>query len=288
MEEVSCRGFKEVQIQNKNWWENNPMAYCWHDRITFQEGTVEFFEEIDRRFFLASPFYTGEKPFARLIPFENLKHKRVLEIGCGLGSHTQQLVEAGCRLTAIDLTNRAVELTKKRLSLRNFVADVRVMDAEVMDFPDEEFDFVWSWGVIHHSSRPQQIIKEVFRILKNGGEFRLMVYHLKSLSTLYALGRGLISGKLLKMRSITDTLNAYSDGYIAKHYTKDELHHILLSNGFTSVKINILGQTSELLPLPGRGLLGHTKSLILKKIPDSFAEYILTRLGGFLFAIARK
>ena len=131
-----------LQSNSQLWWNKHPMSYDWHGTSPAPEGTREFFEEIDRRFFYASPFFRGERPFAALIPFEAIKGKRVLEIGCGQGSHTQLLAQAGCRVTAIDITKRAVELTKSRLSLNGLAADVIEMDAEQMEFGDAEFDFV--------------------------------------------------------------------------------------------------------------------------------------------------
>src|SRR5713101_1043490 len=173
---------QDLQTRNKLWWEKNPMGYDWHRTISSQEGTPAFFAEIDHRFFQSSPFYVGARPFERLIPFDRLRGKRVLEIGCGLGAHAQLLAEAGCNLTCIDLTEKAVALTRKRLSLRGLEGDVRLMNAEEITFPDNEFDFVWSWGVIHHSASTDTIIREAYRVLKPEGEFRLMVYHRRSLT----------------------------------------------------------------------------------------------------------
>src|SRR5947208_2982134 len=105
----------------REWWEQNPMTYDWRGTSPYREGTREWFEETDRRLFShASSFFAhgyGEKPFARLIPYGNLNGKDVLEVGCGSGVHTRLLVEAGARLVAIDLTRKAVELTRHRLDL---------------------------------------------------------------------------------------------------------------------------------------------------------------------------
>lgn len=277
-----------IQEGNRAWWQSKPMAYGWRDPIRFAEGTREFFEELDRRFFYASPFFEGNRPFAGLIPFELLKEKRVLEIGCGLGSHAQLLAETGCQLTAIDLTHKAIELTRRRLEIKNLIVDLQVMDAEAIEFPDEEFDFVWSWGVIHHSSRPERIVKEVYRVLKPGGKFRLMVYHLASLTALYSIGRGFLTGKFFKGMSMEEVLNFYSDGYIARFYTKDQLTKLLRDYGFAKVELYILGQKSELIPIPGAGLVGRMKYDILEAIPDDIAKYVLSKVGNFLFAVASK
>ena len=89
------------------------MSYDWRQKITLPEGSREFFDEVDARFYASSPFYRGAQPYGRLIPFEELKGERVLEIGCGLGLHSQLIAQAGAKLTSIDLTPRAAGLTNK-------------------------------------------------------------------------------------------------------------------------------------------------------------------------------
>ena len=277
-----------LQAENKGWWEANPMAYDWHGTLKAFEGTPEFYEQIDRRFFASSSFYRGKRPFEKWIPFKRLEGKRVLEIGCGLGTHAQLLSEAGCHLTCIDLTEKAVENTRRRLDLRGLRADVRRMDAEQMEFPDGEFDFVWSWGVIHHSADTEGVIRQVFRVLKPGGEFRFMVYHRRSLSGLYCLGRGLLTGKFFKGMSAREVLSFYTDGYLARFYTRRELHELLTQRGFSQVEMRVLGQKSELFPLPGNGASGQLKRSLLRGCPDGLAERVLSVCGYFLFADAHK
>jgi len=277
-----------LQAESKGWWEANPMSYDWHRTLQAPEGSREFYEEIDRRFFSSSSFYRGERPFEKWIPLDRLRGKRVLEIGCGLGTHAQLLSEAGCDLTCIDLTDKAVENTRRRLELRGLAADIRRMDAEKLDFPDGEFDLVWSWGVIHHSSDTERIIRQVFRVLKPGGEFRLMVYHRRSLSGLYCLGRGFLTGKFFKGMSAQEILSFYTDGYLARFYTRQELQALLTRCGFSRAETQVLGQKSELLPLPGTGASGSVKRVLLRGIPDGLAERVLSIAGYFLFAVGHK
>jgi len=277
-----------LQTKNKDWWETNPMSYDWHRTLLAPEGTREFYDAIDRRFLMSSSFYRGKRPFEKWVPFDQLKGKRVLEIGCGLGTHAQLLSEAGCNLTCIDLTEKGVTNTRLRLELRGLHADVRQMDAEHMNFPDGEFDFVWSWGVIHHSADTERIVRNVFRVLKPGGEFRLMVYHRRSLSGLYCMARGLFTGKLFKGMSVQQVLSLYTDGYLARFYTRRELRELLMRCGFFQVETRVLGQKSELVPLPGKGVTGRVKHALLEVLPDGLAERALSVAGYFLFAIARK
>jgi 2-polyprenyl-3-methyl-5-hydroxy-6-metoxy-1,4-benzoquinol methylase len=279
---------KSSQERSHNWWNQTPMSYDWRQKITAPEGSREFFEEADARFYASSPFYRGSQPYGRLIPFEGLRNKRVLEIGCGLGLHSQLIAQAGAKLTSIDLTPRAASLTRKRMALKGIDSDVRVMDAEAMEFEDNEFDFIWSWGVIHHSAQTERIVSEVFRVLRPGGEFRSMVYHKRSINALGMMTKGFLTGKFFKGMSLQDVFSHYSDGYIARFYTVGEFERMLTSNGFAVESTRIVGQKSELFPVPGYGVLGRVKYAVVPLIPNSMAEAALSFVGGFLFVCAEK
>ena len=82
-------------------------------------------------------------PLARFTESKGLK---VLEIGVGLGADHQKFAEVGTELYGIDLTEKAVEHTRTRLSLFGLVSNLSVGDAEELNFPDESFDIVYSWG----------------------------------------------------------------------------------------------------------------------------------------------
>ena len=104
--------------------------------------------------------------FAR---FGDARGLRVLEIGVGLGADHQQFAEAGADLWGIDLTERAIEHTRQRLAVFGLTSHLAVGDAENLDFPEESFDRVYSWGVLHHSPDTPKAIAEVGRVLKRGG-----------------------------------------------------------------------------------------------------------------------
>lgn len=94
----------------------------------------------------------------------------MLEIGVGLGADHQRFAEAGADLYGIDLTERAVEHTRRRLALFELESRLAIGDAEDLAFPDEAFDQVYSWGVLHHSPDTPKAIDEVWRVLKPGGQ----------------------------------------------------------------------------------------------------------------------
>jgi ubiquinone/menaquinone biosynthesis C-methylase UbiE len=113
--------------------------------------------------------YTLEPYIPEFAGFHTARGLHVLEIGVGLGADHQRFAEAGAALSGIDLTERALEHTHHRLAAFGLDSDLAVGDAENLQFPDESFDLVYSWGVLHHSPDTPKAIAEVWRVLKRGG-----------------------------------------------------------------------------------------------------------------------
>ena len=129
----------------------------------------------------ASVRYEVEPFILGFAHFEESRGKRVLEIGVGLGADHQRFAEAGAILDGIDLTQRAVSLTKDRLSQFALKSHLQVGDAEALAYPNDHFDVVYSWGVLHHSPDTPRAISEVWRVLKPGGLAKIMIYHKHSM-----------------------------------------------------------------------------------------------------------
>ena len=182
------------QDRNRSWWQAHPMRYDWKTPLGIKDFSREFYDEIDRRFFQDAEEYLPSRmrPFDRLIPFEQLPELDVLEIGVGSGSHAGLMAPSARTFTGIDLTEFAVKSTSERLRQAGSNSQVLCMDAEKMEFPDESFDFIWSWGVIHHSADTRRVLSEMRRVLRPGGRAVIMVYH-RSFWGYYVLS-GLIHG----------------------------------------------------------------------------------------------
>ena len=190
----------EVQASNQQWWTVNTMSYDWKEKISAERFSADWFNEVDRRFIFAHRLFAhDERPFGRIIPFDAIRGRRVLEIGCGMGLHTEKLVRAGADVTTIDISQTSIDATARPDGdRRGLKADVRRMDAEMLEFPDASFDFVWSWGVIHHSSMTGRIVRADHCVLKVGGESRVMVYNLEGMPSLYYDGPTLYDGFLAR------------------------------------------------------------------------------------------
>jgi ubiquinone/menaquinone biosynthesis C-methylase UbiE len=118
--------------------------------------------------------------------FRKHSGEKVLEIGCGTGSDLLQFAKHGALATGIDLTAKHVDLARKRVGN---LATVYQADARHLPFEDGSFDCVYSHGVLHHSDEPQQIVREMFRVLRPGGRINVHVYSLWSYFTLWSVLR---------------------------------------------------------------------------------------------------
>lgn len=280
---------KQWQNQNRDWWEKNPMRYDWNEQIGGAEREREFFMEIDRRHFSDAARYTPpqSRPFDELIPYDSLKNADVLEIGVGNGSHAQLLAPHCRSYSGIDLTDYAVTSTQRRFHLSGLQGNIRRMDAEQLDFPDASFDFIWTWGVIHHSANTEKILQEMRRVLRPGGKAVIMVYHRSFLYYYIFNGffRGILAGGLFKAKSLHRLVQLSTDGAIARFYSIEEWRS-LVSPYFQVTNIQIKGQKSEIIPLPA----GRLKNGLTKLIPDAFSRLVLNtfKQGSFIICHVEK
>ena len=104
----------------------------------------------------------------------------MLEIGCGCGSEAELFARAGAHYTAIDLTNAAVSITRKRFQLLGLEGRFVQGDAENLPFPSGSFDLVYSHGVLHHTPDTARTIREIYRVLSPGGRAVIMLYYRNS------------------------------------------------------------------------------------------------------------
>jgi ubiquinone/menaquinone biosynthesis C-methylase UbiE len=269
----------------RSWWHENPFNYFVDD----EEGSWSFFRNIDRKFLKWIPFMqSGGYPFlTRYVDMKGLKGKKLLDIACGTGVLTEQFVRMGADVTAIDLTPKAVELTKKRLALYGIQANVMEADAQKLPFPDHSFDFVCAWGCLMHMPKTEQAIAEIKRVLKPGGSMIAMMYHSNSVHLRYCiqLGRGILRLKYLQYDH-QSLINRYTDGarvggnMLAKFYSRGEFHELF--SGFTDVGVFIHDNHPMVDQLP------HPWLPLGKLLPKSIKEWICRSVGMTAIITAKK
>lgn len=277
------------QDENRSWWERHPMLYDWKEKIAYKEFTKEFYLEIDKRFFPVLRTYMPWKKisFDSLIDFDSLKDMDVLEIGVGNGSLASLLARYARSFTGIDITDYALKCATNRM--RCFCLDAKViqMDAECMEFDDNTFDFILSWGVIHHTANPERLLQEMHRVLRPEGRALIMVYH-RNFWNYYIMGalfRGLLQGELFRTGSLHKTIQRWVDGAIARFYSVPEWR-VLAGEFFGIEKILIFGSKTEIILLPA----GRIKQFISRFIPNALSRFLTNRckMGSFLVSILKK
>ena len=179
----------EAQKSVQEWWGDFPMTYGrrhgtseYEDsRKSILPGTPEFFQQADRIFYQWNqPLHGPDGPFSRLFPYQRYVGKRVLEIGCGLGNMSSNWAQHGARVTAIDLNLPSLGLTAERFRLSKLTGNILQADARTLPFRSGTFDYVYSWGVLHHSPKLGVSLQELLRVLATGGGFGLMLYNRES------------------------------------------------------------------------------------------------------------
>jgi len=138
-------------------------------------GTREYFDEVEKR------KYFVESHIPAFAEFAKWKGKRVLEIGCGIGTDTINFARAGATVTAVDLSDRSLEVAGERAKVFGLENAITFFQANAEEIDKvlpagEKYDLVYSFGVIHHTPHPEVVVAHVRKLLNPGGEFRLMVY----------------------------------------------------------------------------------------------------------------
>ena len=228
------------------------------------------------------------EPYIRgLVQFEQGHDNDVLESGVGMAAdHVEWAKSQPRSLTGVDLTSRAIEHTRKRMSLIGLESQLQEADAESLPFQSESFDVVYSWGVIHHSPDTQSAVDEVFRVLRPGGIARIMIYHKYSL-TGYMLWfkYGLLAGKPLT--PLTRIYAEYLESPGTKAYTVAEATRMFAA--FSEAAIRIQLNFGDLLEgAVGQRHRGILLSIAKKFWPRRLAKRIMRNHGLMLLIEARK
>lgn len=121
------------------------------------------------------------------VGFDQYRGKKVLEIGCGAGTDLCEFARNGADITGMDITDAAMNLSRRRLEVEGLKADTCKYDGLKLPFEEASFDLVYSWGVLHHTPYMEDLFVEANRVLKPGGTMMLMLYHRYSAIFYYSM-----------------------------------------------------------------------------------------------------
>jgi len=156
--------------QIRTYWNNRPCNIR-HSRSPI--GTKEYFDEVEARRYANEPHnYTFPE-------FERWKGKRVLEIGCGIGTDATNFARAGAIYTGVDLSYESIKLARTRFDIFGLQGEFIECNAEELNHvfdPHEKFDLIYSFGVVHHAPRPDRVVACLPGLLAPEGEVNCMLY----------------------------------------------------------------------------------------------------------------
>ncbi len=183
--------------------------------------------------------------------FDNaeLKGLSCLDLGSGSGIFSSLLARRGAHVTSMDLTEVGATLTEKTTQFFGLPTKVVRGDAEYAPFKSESFDFVYSWGVLHHTSDMESALGEVSRILKRNGKGMMMVYHKYSIVYyLHGLFWLLFRGKLFSGHNFESVQKFYTDGFYHRYLTKVQLGRKLAAVGLKVSAFHVTQYEKKILP----------------------------------------
>ena len=219
--------------------------------------------------------------------FGSGKGRYVLEIGVGMGcDHLQWARSRPHRLCGIDLTPRAIALTRQHLAIYDLASELEVGDAEALPYDDDSFDLVYSFGVLHHSPDTPRAIDEVCRVLRPGGTARIMIYHRASLTGLMLWTRyALLAGRPL--RSLDEIYAQHLESPGTKAYSVRGAHELFAR--FSRVRVGVQLNHGDLLEgSAGQRHQGALLSAARRLWPRAALRRLCPNLGLYLMIEATK
>jgi len=220
--------FENIEIaQVKDYWDARP---CNIRHSTAPIGTREYFDQVEARKYFVEYHIPGFAEFARW------RGKKVLEIGCGIGTDTINFARAGAQVTTVDLSEKSMELARQRAALFGLEDRIRFCpgNAEQLSsfVPVEPYDLIYSFGVIHHTPHPGAVLEQLRQYVRPGTTIKTMVYHRHS----YKVGWIVLTegkGKFWKLAELVAKNSEAQTGCpVTYTYSRREGCRLLEDHGF--------------------------------------------------------
>jgi SAM-dependent methyltransferase len=273
--------FAEVSIEKvQDYWNARP---CNVRHSTAEIGTKEYFDQVEWRKYFVEPHIPA---FAE---FDKWRGKKVLEIGCGIGTDTMNFARAGAQVTAVDLSSESLKLAKKRaevFGLSDRISFYEVNAERLSEYiPPEKYDLVYSFGVVHHSPHPEKIIAEVRdNFVHDDSTLKLMVYYRNSWKVFWLLMKE-GKGTFWKLdEHIARSSEAQTGCPVTYSYNKKTIHD-LLGEGFRAEDVFV----DHIFPyrIPDYVKYEYVKEWYFRYLPEKVFRALERRLGWHLCVTAK-
>jgi 2-polyprenyl-3-methyl-5-hydroxy-6-metoxy-1,4-benzoquinol methylase len=272
--------FASVPVESvRDYWNARPCNVRHSDRPV---GSRDYFDDVEARKYFVEPH------IRKFADFRRWRGQKVLEIGCGIGTDTINFARAGASVTAVELSDRSLEIARLRAEV--FRLDDRIAfwqgnAEELASFlPFDRYDLVYSFGAIHHSPHPEWILEQVQRYLVPGGVLKVMVYNRRSWKVLWMVIR-YGKGRIWRLRElVAERSEAQFGSPVTYAYTCAELRRLLERYGYQVREI----RTEHIFPWRVRDYLQYryVKVWYFRYLPETLFRFLERRLGWHLCATA--
>ena len=173
-------------------------------------GTEAYFDAVTAKRYRAEPHILD---FAG---FHLWRGRRVLEIGCGIGTDAEQFARHGADFVGVDISEESLSLSRKRFEVYGLQGSFHLGSVTDPTFLRGlgQFDLVYSYGVLHHFPGMRDHLRHISTVLPTGGELRFMVYAKNS-------------WKYAMIQKGLDQFEAQAQCPYAEAFTRDEMLYLL-------------------------------------------------------------
>ena len=242
----------------------------WNSRIHDLEmtdkppGSKAFFQELDDYRFDKLAYLPN------VIDFAAYRGRRLVEVGCGIGTDLVRFAKGGAATLGVDLSETALRLARRNFEVNDLGAGRFVLgDGSQLPLPDRSVDVLYAHGVLQYSADPRGIVTEAQRVLTPGGTAIFMVYNRVSW--------------LMAMSKLMRTPLEHGDAPGLRMYSIPEFERLL--DGFRSCDL-----IPERFPVKSRlhhGLKGTLYNTVFVGAFNAVPRALVRRFGWHLMAVCR-
>jgi len=272
--------FAEVPVEQvRAFWDARP---CNLRHSPQPVGTRAYFDEVEARKYFVEPHILSFADFPRW------QGQRVLEIGCGLGTDTMNFARCGAQVTAVDVSPVSLELARQRAEVLDLADRIRFVHGNAEELtrvlPPQTFDLVYSFGVLHHTPRPERALAELRQYLHAGSTVKLMLYHRyawKVLALLLTEGKG----QFWRLAEIVARHSEAQTGCpVTYTYSRREARRLLSSHGLRVTEMSV----EHIFPyrIEDYREYRYVKEWYWRALPTGVFEWLERRLGWHLCVTA--
>jgi SAM-dependent methyltransferase len=284
----------------ERFWDNRP---CNIKHSDLPIGSEAYFDQVETRRYLV------ENHIPRFADFGAWKGCRVLEIGCGIGSDTIRFARAGADVTAIDISQKSIDIAQERAYVYRLADKIKFIhgDAERLHLSlglyCKPFDLVYAFGVLHHTPNPKLALWNIYSYTHKDSTLKLMLYNKYSYKALAILAKN--GFQIWKFNQLMAKYSEAQSGCpITRVYSKADVRELMAGyrhmptlnrdlfagfrkaySGFKIVDI----KTDFIFPYKVSDYVNYkyNKTTLFKYMPESLFNFLKNRFGWHLLITAK-